>query len=144
MKVAITARGPGLEFPIDESFGRCYWLMIFDTANGDFDALDNSEIRNMLQGAGERVSHWLRELNVEVVITGKVGPKAMRQLTEDHIAVFHGASGTVLEALSDWKNGRLSPAVVATCEGSPFCLVSRKHASGWENQRIALRLVKNI
>jgi len=143
MKVAITSRGPGPEFPVDESFGRSYWIMIFDTSHGDYDALDNSEFRNMLQGAGERVSHWLSDLHVNVVITGKAGPKALRQLSEDNIVVYHGATGTVIEALNDWKNGRLSPATVATCEGSPFCLVSRKQTAGWESQRIALRLVKN-
>lgn len=143
MRVAITARGPGLEFGVDESYGRAYWIMIVDTATGDIDALDNSEIRNVLQGAGEKVGHWLADLDIDVVLTGKIGPKALRQLQENNIHIYHGACGSVAEALSDWKNGRLEPAGVAKCEGSPFCLVSRDHAAGWIKQKVELRLVKS-
>jgi len=143
MRVAITARGPGLEFGIDESYGRAYWIMIIDTETGDIDALDNSEIRNVLQGAGEKVSHWLADLDIDVVVTGKVGPKALRQLLDYKIDIYHGACGSVAEALSDWKNGRLESAGVANCEGSPFCLVSRNHAAGWTEHKVELRLVKS-
>ncbi|PLY03763.1 MAG: dinitrogenase iron-molybdenum cofactor biosynthesis protein [Desulfuromonas sp.] len=143
MRVAITARGPGLDFPIDESYGRAYWIMIIDTESGDIDALDNSEIRNVLQSAGEKVSYWLADLDIDVVVTGKVGPKALRQLQEHKISVYHGATGLVVEALNDWKNGRLELADVARCEGSPFCLVSRNHAASWTEQKVELRLVKS-
>ena len=60
-----------MEFGVDESYGRAYWIMIVDTVTGDIDALDNSEIRNVLQGAGEKVSYWLADLDIDVVITGK-------------------------------------------------------------------------
>jgi len=143
MRVAITARGPNLDCSIDESFGRAYWIMIIDTQSGEIDALDNSEIRNVLQGAGEKVGHWLRELEVGVVITGKVGPKALRQLKDLKIKVFHGAAGTVAEALGDWKNDRLSPAEIARCEGSPFCLINRNYSAGSMEQKVELRLVKS-
>jgi len=143
MKIAVTSRGPGLEFPVDESFGRAYWIMILDTESGEMDALDNSEIRNVLQGAGEKVSQWLGDLGVETVITGKAGPKAMRQLQEHKITIFDGANGTVAEAIADWKNGRLNQATAATCEGSPFCLVSRSYNPAWASHKVELRLVKN-
>lgn len=143
MRVAVTARGPGMEYALDESFGRAYWIMIIDTENGEIDALDNSEIRNVLQGAGEKVSNWLADMSIDVVLTGKVGPKGLRQLQELGIKVYHGAAGTVAEALSDWRNGRLSPADVAMCEGSPFCLVSRNHSAGHMENKVELRLVKS-
>ena len=143
MKLAITAKGPGPDYPIDESFGRAYWIMIFDTENGDFEALDNSELRNVLQGAGEKVSRWLAELDVDVVITGKTGPKALRELSERKIAIYHGACGSVMDGICDWRAGNLSPAIVANCEGSPFCLVSRSHVPERMQHKVELRLVKS-
>lgn len=142
MKIAVTARGPGPDFSVDENFGRCYWLMLIDSENGAYDALDNRDIRNVSKGAGEKLSEWLQELNVKVVITGKIGPKAKRRLDKHQIKAFHGATGSVAEAFDQWQDGRLNLAEEANCEGSPFCLVSNEHVGQVRNENIKLRLVE--
>ena len=144
MKIAVTARGPGLEFSVDENFGRCYWLMLIDSESGEHDALDNREIRNVSKGAGEKLSEWLQDLNVKVVITGKIGPKAKRRLDQHEIEAFHGATGSVAEAFDHWQDGRLPLAEEASCDGSPFCLVRNEHVSQLRNENIKLRLVETL
>jgi len=49
-------------------------------------------------------------LGVQAVITGHVGPNAFSALQTSNVAVYVGASGTVAEAVEQFKAGQLEAA----------------------------------
>lgn len=142
MKVAITARGPGPEYQVDESFGRAYWMVLHDLATGSWESIDNQEIRNVSHGAGEKASRMLHECGVRCLLTGETGPRAFRTLSSLGIEVYHGAAGSVAEALNTWREGGLTKGESANSKGSPFCLVSRPEEWVQGRPRVELSLIK--
>lgn len=52
MKIAISAMGNSLDAEVNQRFGRTRWLIIFETENGEYEAIDNSDNYNAPQGAG--------------------------------------------------------------------------------------------
>lgn len=119
MKIAITSRGPSPDSPVDERFGRAYWLLTFDDETQTWDAFDNAEARNAVQGAGIAAAQAASDRGVRVVLTGVTGPKAFRALEAAGIEVYHGASGTAEAALVDWRERRLERATIASAAGRP-------------------------
>lgn len=135
MKLAVTARGPTPDSPVDERLGRAYWLLIHDLEEGVWQAVDNAVNRNALCGAGKATAQGLIEQKVQLLITGETGPKAFRILNLAGISVFHHAFGTVREAVEAWQEGRLKQANAANEIGSPYCLMG--------DRRVAYRTVNS-
>ena len=117
MKIAITAQGKELASPVDARFGRAKYFVVFDDATETTVAQDNSQNVNAAQGAGIQAAQNVSALGVEAVITGNVGPKAFRTLKAAGIRIFTGASGSVADAVSAMKAGRLTETQDATVEG---------------------------
>jgi len=122
MKVVITARGSTPDSDIDERMGRAYWLMIYETKNNIWQAINNDTSRNALQGAGQQTANLLIEHGVEAVLTGEVGPRAFRILNNSGISIYLGAAGTVMDTLVAWHDGHLNKATAANNIGSPYCI----------------------
>jgi hypothetical protein len=74
MKIAISASGPTLESPVDPRFGRAACFIIYDSANGQFEAHDNKQNLNAVQGAGIQAAEILFE-------TASGQPIFMRQIS---------------------------------------------------------------
>jgi predicted Fe-Mo cluster-binding NifX family protein len=119
MRIAVTARSPTPENPLDERFGRAYWILIYDEGADSWEAFDNCAARNAVQGAGIRAAQALAERNVNVLLTGVTGPKAFRALEAAGIQVYHGARGTPASALPAWREGRLERATPEAALGTP-------------------------
>ena len=117
MKIAVTSTGKNLADPIDPRFGRAKFFVIVDTETNEFDAHDNSQNLNAMQGAGIQAGRNVAELDAEVVVTGNVGPKAFATLNAASIKVHIGATGTVNEALEQFKAGQLQCVSEANVEG---------------------------
>ncbi len=117
MKLAISAKGPDWDSPVDPRFGRAKYFVVIDTKTGDLTATDNSLNLNALQGAGIQAGRNVIDLKVEAVVTGSVGPKAFSTLQAGGVKVLLGASGTVQEAFEQFKAGRLQMASQANVEG---------------------------
>jgi len=107
MKVAITATGSDLESSVDPRFGRAKFFVVCDTETGDFEVVDNKMNVNAMQGAGIQAAQTIADRGVGCVITGHCGPKAFATLKAAGISVVVGASGTVRDALEQYKNGQL-------------------------------------
>lgn len=117
MRVVVTAQGPTLGAPADPRFGRAKYLLLMDTDTGEHSAVDNKVNLNAAQGAGIQTGRKVVELGAQAVITGNVGPKAFTTLNAGGVAIYTGASGTVREAIEDFKAGRLQQAQAANVEG---------------------------
>ena len=108
MKVAVSSTGKDLDANIDPRFGRCAYFIIIDPESMDHEAFENQSAM-LGGGAGIQASQFVASKGAEVVITGNCGPNAMRTLEAAGIKVITGCSGTVREAIEDFKNGKLSP-----------------------------------
>jgi predicted Fe-Mo cluster-binding NifX family protein len=117
MKLAVTSQGTGLDSPVDPRFGRAKHFVLVDTETGEVLAHDNAQNLNAPQGAGIQAAQAVSQVGAEAVLTGHVGPKAFATLHVANIAVFTGASGTVNEAIEQYKNNRLQLATKANVEG---------------------------
>ncbi len=113
MKLAVTSQGQELSSPVDPRFGRANCFVLVDTETGLASAVDNSVNLNAAQGAGIQAGRKVVELGVNALVTGHVGPKAYATLQAGGVQVYTGATGTVAEAVEQFKTGALKQAVAA-------------------------------
>ena len=116
MKVVVTSQGQELTSAVDQRFGRAKYFIVVDTGTGDLSAADNSQNLNAAQGAGIQAGKNVVDLGAEAVITGHVGPKAFATLQAGSVAIYTGASGTVADAIEQFKAGELKQSSAADVE----------------------------
>lgn len=109
MRLAISSSGADLSSSVDPRFGRCRFLVLFDTDTGNWEAVANANI-DAAGGAGIRTAQLVVDKETEAVITGNVGPNAMGVLSSAGIPVYTGVSGTVESAVKLYKDGGLTAA----------------------------------
>ncbi|MBN1917689.1 MAG: NifB/NifX family molybdenum-iron cluster-binding protein [Verrucomicrobia bacterium] len=117
MKVAVTSRGKELDSEVDPRFGRARFFVLVDTDTGEFQAMDNGQNLNAAQGAGIQAAQNVAALGAEALLTGHCGPNAFRALSAGGIKVFAAVTGTVAEAIEQFKAGTLAPAEDADVQG---------------------------
>ena len=117
MRIAVTAQGRDLGAPVDPRFGRAKFFVAVDAETGEVSAVDNAQNLNAAQGAGIQAGRNVVELGVKAVITGHVGPKAFTTLQAGGVAVYTGATGTVADAIEQFKAGKLRQSTGADVEG---------------------------
>jgi predicted Fe-Mo cluster-binding NifX family protein len=119
MKIAITARGEGLDSAVDRVFGRARYFLITDPEGTAVDVLENRQNVNAAQGAGIQSARLIANRAVDVLLTGNVGPNAFRALEAVSIKVcpFGGDILTVRDALAAWKAGRMPEVNAPTAPG---------------------------
>ncbi len=118
MKICITAEGNVLDSIVDSRFGRCKNFIFFDMDTGNFEALENSSSQ-FQGGAGIQSGQFVVTKGVKVVLTGNIGPNAHQVLSAAGISVFVGVSGTVKEAIENYKIGKYKLAEIPSV-GSKF------------------------
>ncbi len=107
MKICVTSTGKELHNQIDPRFGRCGQFLIVDTDTMKVEVLSN-ESAMASGGAGIQAAQTVANAGVKAVITGNVGPNAFRTLSAAGIQVYTGATGTVQEAVENFKHGKLT------------------------------------
>ena len=117
MKIAITTQAEGLGAEVDPRFGRAKGFVIYDTESKEVEFVDNVQNLQAVQGAGVQSSRNIIDSGARVLITGNVGPKAFTALNSEGIEIYIGASGTVEQAIEDYKKGNLKKAEDANVEG---------------------------
>lgn len=99
MIIAITAVDGSLQSPVEARFGRAPFFMIANTETQEVFAHDNAEGVNASNGAGTGAAQTLSEYKVDVLYTGRVGPKAAEVLQKAGIEYREETTGTVAEVL---------------------------------------------
>ena len=117
MKIAVSARKPGLEAEVDPRFGRARWIVTYDTESKAVESFDNTENYNAAQGAGIKAAELVVEKGCKVVLTGHLGPKAFDVLKRASVKGYNNASGTVKEAIKAYEQGLLPEAEKADVKG---------------------------
>jgi len=103
MKIAMSADGKTLDDNISDFFGRCPYFIFAEIEDGKVakvEAMKNNNVDQM-GGAGLSAAKLMAEKNVDVVIAGNVGPRALDGLKQFNIEV-RSASGKVAEILDDF------------------------------------------
>jgi len=77
-----------------------------------YEAMPNPSI-GASSGAGIQAAQTVADKGASVVITGQVGPNAIQTLGATNISIVTGASGTVSDAIEQYKSGRLQAAPAA-------------------------------
>ncbi len=107
MKVVVSARGITPESEVDPRFGRASHFLVFDTGNGSWEPVDNTQSLTAAHGAGIQAAETVCRHGAGIVISGHVGPKAFRVLSAGGVQVFRGDGRTAAEALAAFQNGSL-------------------------------------
>lgn len=115
MKIAVSATGTDLQAQVDQRFGRCQYFIIYDSETRDFTTMAN-EAQFATGGAGIQSGQNVQKSGAEVVLTGNVGPNAMKTLQAAKVKVFTGVNGTVNSAIQNYLAGKFSETKDATVE----------------------------
>ena len=108
MKIAITASKPDLSSPVDPRFGRCPYFIITEVKDnkiGEIEIIKNKNI-DQTGGAGISTAQLMAEKDINVVITGNVGPRALDVLNQFNIEVY-SEEGTIKDVLQKLIDGKL-------------------------------------
>ena len=113
MKVAVTSTGKDMDSLIDERFGRASYFVIADTDSDKLETYENENL-NSAHGTGVQVAQFVAGLGIQALITGNVGPNAIRVLKASGIEVFRANSMTVRQAMESYREGKLEKVCGAT------------------------------
>jgi len=79
MKIAITAVEPALDSELELRFGRAPYFILVDPETMEYEALENPAV-SAGGGAGIQAAQTVIDHHAEAVISGNIGPNAMRVL----------------------------------------------------------------
>ena len=107
MKIAVSSCGIFLDSPIDPRFGRCDYFVIVDTIDMSFEVFDNDG-EGLTQGAGIQSAQFVVSKGAEVVITGNIGPNAIRALSAVGVEAVLCQTGSIKDAIGKYQKGLLN------------------------------------
>ena len=117
MKVAVTSKGTDLETAVDPRFGRAAYILVVDSDTFEFEVIDNADNVNAFKGAGIQTATTIHDKGAQVLLTGYCGPNAFKVLDAAGVKVANDVAGTVREAVTAFKEGRVTFADKANAEG---------------------------
>ncbi len=109
MKIIISSTGEGIDSEVDQRFGRCRYLGVYDTESKEYSVIDNAA-RSASGGAGIQSAQTAAETGAETVLTGNLGPNAWQALRTAKMTIITGVTGTVSEAIKKFSKGEYSSA----------------------------------
>jgi predicted Fe-Mo cluster-binding NifX family protein len=112
MKVVVSSTGKDLDSEIDPRFGRCAYFILADTDTMAYEAFDNANLA-LGGGAGIQSAQFVASKGAKAVITGNCGPNAVRTLAAAGVEVIVGQSGSVRDAVQNYKTGKLKATTQA-------------------------------
>lgn len=115
MRIAVSTVEKDMNGFVDERFGRCPYFMLCDSDNikGTAEWKNNPALTST-GGAGIAAGEFIDQEKVELLITGSLGPNALRVIQASGISAYTvPESMTVLESIQAWQRGALQPILVA-------------------------------
>jgi len=108
MRIAVPTIGNGgLDEAVGEHFGRVPTYTIIDEETGSVEIIQNTSHH---MGGSSYPPEILYNANVDIMLCSGLGVRAIRMFEERGIRVYIGASGTVRDAIEQWRNGMLQEA----------------------------------
>lgn len=115
----------GLEDKVGYHFGRVPNYTIFDDATDKTDVVPNTSSH---MGGTKLPAELLNEHDIDVMLCGGLGRRAIQLFEQYGVEVFIGAEGTVEEAIDLFKNGKLTMATdKEACQQHKYRREDHKH-----------------
>lgn len=112
MKVGISSSGKDSSAMVDPRFGRCEFFAICETDDGSYRFIRNNA-QDAGGGAGIDAAQQLIDENVEVVLTGSLGPNAYRVIESAGIRAYRVGSVALEEAVNLLSGAKLEAILEA-------------------------------
>ncbi|WP_129595958.1 NifB/NifX family molybdenum-iron cluster-binding protein [Anaerophilus nitritogenes] len=116
MKIAISVLEKGMDGMMDARFARCLYFAIVDTQKNQCEWIENQGTA-ALNGGSVVSAQQVISQGVEVLITGFVGPHAMKVLETANVKVYRGKGGTIEDEVTLYEEGKLE-ILQAAIQGS--------------------------
>ncbi|MBN2852553.1 MAG: NifB/NifX family molybdenum-iron cluster-binding protein [Clostridia bacterium] len=94
MKIAVTSTGQEISSQLEQKFGRAEYFIIAETSTMEFQVIDNKASLEA-GGAGIQAGQTIINSGATVLITGNVGPNAMKVLKSGKIKIYRGQRESV-------------------------------------------------
>jgi predicted Fe-Mo cluster-binding NifX family protein len=117
MYIALSSKGNTLDSEMDPRFGRAGFFLLVDPETMEIKVIENKQNLQLPQGAGIQAAQIVVEQGARTVLTGNCGPKAFKVLQAAGVNVGIGVSGTVKEAVNQYKQGKVSFTQAPNVEG---------------------------
>lgn len=112
MKIAISSKGKITDDLLDPRFGRCEYFQIYDTEVKATKIVKNKG-QEASGGAGIAAANQLIDENVDVVITGSLGPNVFEIIEKAEIKSYKCDSIAITDALEKLNNNELEEITIA-------------------------------
>lgn len=112
MKIAVSSTGQSKEDLLDRRFGRCDYFQIFDTETKQYNVLVNDGV-SAEGGAGIAAASQMLKENVNILITGNLGPNAFELLEKSGIKLYSCEVLPVFRAIELFQKNQLSEITLA-------------------------------
>ncbi len=109
MRIAVSAVEGSPDAEMEPRFGRAPYYMIFDTDINEYEAMANPAVESA-HGAGVQAAQLMLDSNIQVVLSGRVGPNSYQILHEAGVDIRACPKGTVKELVDLFMKGEL-PAI---------------------------------
>lgn len=94
MKIAVSSTGTEISSLMEQKFGRSEYFIIAETDEMQFQVIDNKASMEA-GGAGIQAGQTIINTNATVLITGNVGPNAMKVLKSAKVKIYRGRAESV-------------------------------------------------
>ena len=130
-RIAVSAESSdGLDSPVSPHFGRCPSFVVVDVEEGEVKAVRTAPNPCYSQHQPGQVPNFIHGQQVDVMLTGGMGERAIALFRQYGIQAATGASGTVRYALDQYAGYRLrgaEPCHESVEHGHGTVLVEGKH-----------------
>lgn len=106
MKILLSAKGRSLNSKIDERFGRAKEFIIYDNEKESLEFIENTAKSNE-HGAGPKAIQIVIDNDVDFIITGNLGDRALKSLKATDIKAYKSKAETIEENLNLFKENKL-------------------------------------
>ena len=108
MKVCISSTSDGKYSIPDGRFGRCAYFTFYDTETKDYIFIENEGLNNA-QGAGVSAVQTVIDAHADAIITGSLGPNAVKLLESSGIKAYKISDGNIMHQVRMFEEGKLKP-----------------------------------
>jgi len=108
MKIAVSSTDKNIESNVSDVFGRCPCFIIAEIKDGKIEKTEviKNENADQTGGAGISTAQLMAEKDINAVITGNVGPRALDVLKQFNIEIYSG-EGVVKDVLQNFIDGKI-------------------------------------
>lgn len=116
MKIAASTFKGGLDDIVAEHFGRAESFTIVDVDGGEIQTVEvlKNSAANQTSGAGVAASQLIVNKDVDVLLTGSVGPKALAVLQAAGVKIYRASGLKVSDAVKKYLDGELEEITAPT------------------------------